>query len=291
MANPFRLEHWNLLAGLVNNFKDVVGLGDIDYRSFTIHDALVQADFTIYQTNDWFAHGDVWSTSRQELWDTSDINIESQSARWSRNLLDPMEGRINELYGKGWPYGVPVNPWPSDVSKLTTSMIQGLRASCHWSPFEWTAKWVYDTFGNTYTTVNPPYYGDLHYSVYDGYPAEIYVMQPHTGSVQVFPPDLIQGATLDWIIPHTTFDNYAVRLPAQPSKVYEFDYLPSETTLYKAVKSYPIQADGSCSLTQYTSGPYSFIRGLSRTAFWDNGEETYPDWTCLAVNLENAEFI
>jgi hypothetical protein len=304
MAAPFRLEHWNLLANLANNFKDVSGLNYLlepeTDRSFTIHDTLVQCAFTPFQVNNWFSYGSTWSTSRVLDWDSGSTPLESGVTPWSQSLLPPLETRTDELYDKSVPYGtVSPPPWP-DVSKLTTSMIDGLMARCKWSPFEWTGQWVYDTYGTSQRTASFNYYKDAHYEA--RFTSSTFIKQPHSGSVQVFPPNLIQGATLDWIIPHVVFNNRH-RTYWQPGDsnmpLMIFSYQPWSTYLYRPAVSYPIQPDGTCLLTEFTEGTFTYARSLFRgdsgfgpfTEYYDYGDDVFFDWTCLAVNLDDAEFI
>ena len=326
MAVPFRVEHWNLLVEAANNFKDIrryENLPDTYDSMFHFHDGHNQAIFLQDEQpwrNDSRTYENVLDSANIPLLETANNHL------WRRSLLTPMKERIDEIYAKAQLEGTVESPWPAneDSRLISETTMRALFDAVHWSPIEYTNRWVRDTYGNAFHGfgwISGDTYVDydLHYYIentywyesrlapddwwLDGTHRKVWITQPHTELIEVFPPDLISGAKIDWICRHDFFGNTTgiYNRQAGPHSLLIWDYDNRfSPNAYHAKTSYPIDDDGTCQLTYYDHPPV--IEYWDTRTTWDVGHDDYevrdewgestnPYWTCLVLNFEDAVFI
>lgn len=244
---------------------------------------------------------------------------------WRRSLLTPFKARIDDLYSKAQIEGTVDSvypPEPSATATISESTMRALLDCLHWAPYEWTDKWVKDTYWYDFAYYGDEdslyWWGDLNYhrEVLFGYSwgepdwyqsttqEWLWQTQPHVELLQLWDPNIITGAKLDWISRDYFFNNdtgvYNSSYGA-PSIQFIWDYYnKQEPNFYNTLTSYPIEDDGTCNLTWYDH-PTPWYNYSTETT-WDVGYDTYErhtevgdasfsGWQGLALNLEDAVFI
>jgi hypothetical protein len=125
--------------------------------------------------------------------------------------------------------------------------------------------------------------------------------QPDDVVLDIFPPNLISGATLDWIIGSSHNNNIYYYNPSDTSGSMNYLTYPNweEPNFYRTLVSYPIEDDGTCHLTPATTIPPMYfvgiferdVMGSVRGTNTVEGQEVEHTGTCFALNFDNAVFI
>lgn len=284
---PFRIEHWNLLATAANNYKDK----EIFPPNITPYSTSVEFHDQVH----WLEWGQDpgrpdarYNTQLNEtILTTPSVPLVTESTPFTRSMLQVFQDRVDEVWNNSHPTGdVPSGvtpptfptplqaPWPSNDTRISKSTMRGFMNCIHWSPYEWTRRWVLDNLGfsgiyfywleigETSIHVTGDAYNhdilayDYEYSSGDDFFEDEYLVtikkylkQPHGGLVQVFPGGVVRGAKLDWIARDYSFA-YDYRYGT--GEQYDGLYPNVPPYIYRIMMQVDIEEDGSCILPTVT---------------------------------------
>jgi len=327
MSVPFTRERWNILTRALIEYRDHAYGNHIPKGlPQAFHDRLHW--YRYKWTKTWLTPiGLSLTTSLEDEreWITPAFNMLGYNP-FTNNQLNTFQYNNNQIWNASHPSsyaslppgisapGVIPLPAPeiTENNRINKTMTQDIMKSVHWSPRHFPYFYRTDLYDN-YETISTGYRSWMD-GLYETQVTHVpiggpnIIMSTYTtrletnvqGLAQIFEPNLIHGAKLQWIAQAYRRD-LNISCTSEDSQEDLIQYAPLYPQYgswgYTVIYEIDIDDDGTCYLPHLISAPFQYtsIRSISESynlySYIESGISTNEKWHAWVLNLDNAEFI